>query len=417
MKIELCCVLLLMLSSHASLLAGSPPFCYNYTANQSVHKISLCLTAGRSNSSLQQALGVITAGSIDDDSISLLFCSPNSVVNKYFALVNLRIPSSDDGRIAVEDIERSCDVVISAGDSSVSFYNAFHQAESSPLVLAYPLINRNIFLEWSDVVSWRHWMTKRGFGNYITKQVDLQKNATYPLVLREALSERSGGGGAHVIKTAEELREKVRFFREKRIAFLAEELLRGGDSSMGHALHGAFYVTAYEGRVLNLQGFVLAEERSSNSNSSSTISSSVVSMHRIKFDLEAAHLVSRITKRARYTGVYCAYYKLNDLHQIVFVQFSALMCPLLRRRSDCFLEAYLPLTFAIHKHLRIVQGRSPSPRLSAIIARSDTWFLNRSLSDLSHSFLMHSKASLDMHAPLPTMSDLVLKAVGFAEVR
>lgn len=406
MKIELCCVLL-VLSSQVSLLAESSPFCYNYTANQSVHKIDLCLTAGRSNSSQLKASG-IPDRSIDDGSSSpYFFCSPNSAVNKYFSLVNLRIPS-DDGRIAVEDIERSCDVVISAGDNSVSFYNAFHKDESSPFVLAYPLINRNIFLDWSDLVAWRHWMTKKGFGKYITKQVDLQ-NPTYPLVLREALSE--SGRGAHVINTPEELRQKVRLLRERGIAFLAEELL--GDSSMGRTQHGAFYVTAYEGRVLNLQGYVLAEE----SNSSTSAPEGISTAHRIKFDLEVANLVSRITKRARYTGVYCAYYKLNDQHQIVFVQFSALMCPLLRRRDDCFLEAYLPLTFAIHKHLRIAQEKSPSPRLSAIIARTDAWFLNRTLSDLSHGFQMHSKASLDMHAPLPTLSDLVLKAVGFAEVR
>lgn len=408
MKIELCCLLLLLLlSSQVSLLAESPPICYNYTANQSIHKIGLCLTAGRSNSSQQHALGVITDRSIDDISNSPLFCSPNSAVNKYFTLVSLRIPSEDG---SLEDIERSCDVVISAGDSSVSFYNAFHKAESSPLVLAYPLINRNIFLEWSDVVAWRLWMTKRGFSNYITKQVDLQ-NPTYPLVLREALSE-IGRGQVHVIKTPEELMEKVQFFRERRVAFLAEELL--GDS-MGHAQHGAFYVTAYEGRVLNLQGYVLAEENNSSTSAPEGGVSSV--HHRIKFELEVTNLISRITKRARYTGVYCAYYKLNDQHQIVFVQFSALMCPLLRRRSDCFLEAYLPLTFAIHRHLRIAQGKSPSPRLSAIIARSDAWFRNKTLSDLSHGFQMHSKASLDMHAPLPTVSDLVLKAVGFAEVR
>jgi len=399
MKIETCWVLLL-LSSQVSLLAGSNPACYNFTANQSVDKIGLCLTAGRWNASRQQQLTVGVTGAIDD--IRSLFCSPSRTVNHYFALVNLRIPSDDD-RIAVDDIERSCDVVISSGDG-ISLYNAFHKAENIPLVLAYPLINRNIFLEWSDLEVWRHWMTKSGFGNYITKQVDLQ-NPTYPLVIREAASE--SGRGAHVIKTPKELWEKVGFFRERRIAFLVEELLTG----MGHT-HGAFYVTAYEGRILNLQGYLQVGE-----SNSSTSAPGGVTVHRIKFELEVANLMSRITKRARFTGVYCADYQMNDQHQIVFVQFSTTICPLLMRRSEYFLEAYLPLSFAIHKHLRIAHGKNPSPRLSAIIARSDVWFNNRSLSDLSHGFQIHSKASLDMHSPLPTVSDFVLKEVGFAEVQ
>jgi len=214
---------------------------YEYPEKNDPSKIRLCVS-NRWIPWLNTSIGMIHEN-------TTIFCQKRSLVHDYFTLVQLSIPSL--GEVHTSIIEESCDMVISV-TSGLFFHATYNNSatKSLPLVLAYPFLNADILLVWSNKLRWRQWMMDNGFGKYIARHVDLSSPTAYPFIMKEGLSENSQG--VSVIQNDAELKAKLEYFKEKKITnYYGEEALTG----MGRA-QGIFYISAFQGKVLNIQCYV-----------------------------------------------------------------------------------------------------------------------------------------------------------------
>jgi len=338
-----------------------------------------------------------------------IFCDSTSLVHSYFSLVKLAIPYY--GAIQTSIIEESCDMVISV-TNGIYFHQTYNGISNLPLVLAYPSQNSDILVTWSNKAQWKQWMIDNGFANYVAKPVDLSNPAAYPFIMKEGLSENSEG--VSVIQDAAQLQTKLTYFHEKKITnYYGEEALTG----MGRA-QGIFYVSAFQGKVLNIQCYVYIIRRDEIDMQNFTQSIFIAGrppklasvkghIHRVKYELSISTVLRKITKRGMYTGVFCAEFKMNRFKQIVFMEFNARICFKLTQQDTYFIEAYLPLAFSLQKHIRTIKPYTK--RLYNIVRGSHTWYNNKTLSDTAKGFHLQSSESIEGYSKLPTLSEKLLE--------
>jgi len=296
--------------------------------------------------------------------------------------------------------------------NGLTFYDTFHSIKNKPLVLAYPSNNSDILLTWSDKLQWKDWMIRNKFGPYVAKPIDLAA-PTFPFILKETVSE--GSKGVFVVKDQQELQSKLAYFKDNNISrYFGEEALTG----MGNT-QGIFYVSAFEGKVLSLQCYVfiirprdIAKQNFSNSIfiAGRPLNKPPVFgyINRVKYDLGVSNTIRKITRKSIFSGVYCAEFKMNRFHQIIFLEFNARICAMLTKKDAYFVEAYLPLAFAIHRRIRSI--KSPSPGILHMIERSRGWYQNQTLQDLARNSHLHSRGSFQLHAQLKTISEIILRS-------
>ena len=281
-----------------------------------------------------------------------------------------------------------------------------------PLVLTYPSLHSDILIIWSNKMRWKQWMIDNGFGMYVAKAIDLKK-PTYPFIMKEGLSENSEG--VSVVQNITQLQSKLKYFKDSNITnYYGEEPLTG----MGNA-QGLFYVSAFEGKVLNIQCYVYLIlksdiERQSYNNSlfiaGKPLDTSPVRGHiyRVRNDQVVSEVLRKITKKSLYTGVYCAEFKMNSLRQIVFMEFNARICFKLTQTDTYFIEAYLPLAFSLHRHIRNIKPQTL--RMVNIKKESKVWYQNKTMQSQARSYHLHSNTSIDMSLTLPTISQLLINS-------
>jgi len=338
-----------------------------------------------------------------------IFCKKNSLVHNYFTLVQLSIPSL--GEVHTSIIEESCDMVISV-TSGLFFHATYNNSATKnlPLVLAYPFLNPDILVVWSNKLQWRQWMMDNGFGKYIARHVDLSSPGMYPFIMKEGLSENSQG--VSVIQNAAQLQAKLEYFKEKKITnYYGEEALTG----MGRA-QGIFYISAFQGKVLNIQCYVYlvkqAEIAKQNFTQSIFIAGQPINLQpvrgnvfRVNNDFELSIVLSKIAKRGMYTGVFCAEFKMNRFKQIVFLEFNARICYKLTQKDKYFIEAYLPLAFSLQKHIRTIKPYTR--RLYKIVSGSHRWYSNKTLHSIAKRYHLHSPDSEDAYFQLPSIAEVI----------
>jgi len=341
-----------------------------------------------------------------------IFCNKNSLVHQYFSLVKLTIPSSQ-GAPDVDLIEQSCDMVISV-TSGIYFHETYNASTTLPLVLVYPSHYPDILLLWSDKIRWKHWMIENGFGNYIAKPVDINK-PTYPFILKEGLSENSQG--VSVIEVPSQLQLKLKYFKDNNITnYYGEEALIGMGSGQG-----IFYVSAYHGKVLNIQTYVYLITQSSITQQNlppsifiagrshdKTTTSLQGSVYRIKNDITIINLIKKITKKGMYSGIFCAEFKMNTFRHIIFIEFNARICYKLTQVYAYFIESYLPLAYAVHRHIRS-SSTGHSRRVNRLISSSNQWYHNKAMRELADSYMIQSTDSIAFHAKLPSLSEVLAR--------
>ena len=202
--------------------------------------------------------------------------------------------------------------------NGIYFHHTYNKtiARKLPLVLAYPSSNPNILVIWSNKMRWKQWMIENGFGMYVSKAVDLKK-PSYPFVLKEGLSENSEG--VSIVQDVGQLESKLRYFKNNNITnYYGEEPLTGMNNSQG-----IFYVSAFQGKVLNIQCYVylilkhdIEKQKYNNSlfiaGKSKHFPPVRGHIHRVKNDQVVAEVLRKITKKSLYTGVYCAEFKMNS---------------------------------------------------------------------------------------------------------
>jgi len=344
------------------------PCIYNYPSRPDPKKIRLCVSSRHVN-----WLNKTVKGMIHEK--TTIFCNPKSTVTNYFTLINLTIPSSGN-IIDISRIEDSCDLLISVSSGRFT-YDSYYKLKDLPLVAAIPTYI-DILLIWSDKMRWKKWMIVNGFGNYVSKAINLS-NATYPFVMKEGLSENSQG--VSIIENPVALQEKLIYFKENKITnFYGEEALTG----MGRA-QGIFYISAFQGKVLNLQCYLMIGHREDieeqNFPQSIFIAGRPKDMpyirgypERIDYSsLNISSVLADITLKGRYTGIYCAEFKMNGKKEVIFMEFNARICYRLTQDSNHFNEAYLPLARAVHGHIRSMKVNH---RISKIIEKSYNWYHN-----------------------------------------
>ena len=381
---------------------------YKYAVKSDPAKIRLCVSSRYVPWRNETVRGMIHEN-------TEVFCSKSSQVNKYFSLVNLTIPGVHK-RIHVSLIERSCDMLISVTNGRFT-HETYNQTKDFPLVLAIPTNNTEILVIWSDKMRWKQWMISNGFGKYVAKPVDLKRPLQYPFILKEGLSENSQG--VTVVENATQLQAKLAHFKAKSITnYYGEEALTG----MGKA-QGIFYVSAFQGKVLSIQCYLQIAMKSTiqKQNFSNHIflagrppDKDPVrgTVHRVTYDDETSNIIHHITHRGHYTGIYCAEFKMNQHRQIIFMEFNARICYFVTQKDEYFLEAYLPLAFAMHRSIRSMTAnrRSHSDRISMIVSNSKQWYHNQTLVSLARNYHLHSPASKSLHAELPSMWEMLVKS-------
>ena len=341
---------------------------YNHPHRPDPNKIRLCVSSRHVNWINKTVKGMIHEK-------TTIFCSPKSVVTNYFTLINLTIPSSGN-IIDISMIEDSCDLLISVSSGRFT-YDSYHKLKDLPLVAAIPTYI-DILLIWSDKMRWKQWMIDNGFGHYVSNSIDLN-NATYPFVMKEGLSENSQG--VSIIENSIALQEKLIYFKENKITnYYGEEALTG----MGRA-QGIFYISAFEGKVLNIQCYLMLGHREDiveqNFPQSIFIAGKPKDMpfirgypERIDYStLNISSVLADITLKGKYTGIYCAEFKMNTKKEVIFMEFNARICYRLTQDSHHFNEAYLPLARAVQRHIRSLKVNH---RSSKIIEKSYHWYHN-----------------------------------------
>ena len=384
---------------------------YKYLAKRDPSKIRLCVSSRYVPWKNETVRGMIHEN-------TTVFCSRKSQVNKYFSLSDLRIPGAYK-RIQVSLIEKSCDMVISVTNGRFT-HEAYNKTKDFPLVLAVPN-NTDILLTWSDKMKWKKWMISNGFGKYVPKSVNFERNPSFPFIMKEGLSENTQG--VSVIQNDAELKAKLKYFKEKKITnYYGEEALTG----MGRA-QGIFYISAFQGKVLsiqcNLQVGIKSEIHKQNFSNNIFLAGRPPKkppirgfVNRVAYDDEISNTIHRITYQAQYTGVYCAEFKMNNLRQIVFMEFNARICFQITQQDQYFLEAYLPLAFAIHQHIRTMKTKSKalSDRISSIVLSTKQWYNDQTLQNITHGYQLHSPGSRNLHSKLlPTMWEMMDKSGAF----
>jgi len=343
-----------------------------------------------------------------------VFCSKSSLVNNYFSLSDLQIPG-DYNRIHVSLIEKSCDLLISVTNGRFT-HDAYNQTKDFPLVLAIPN-NTDILLTWSDKTKWKQWMISNGFGNYVSKSVDFDHSPVFPFIMKEGLSENSQG--VSVIQDASELQSKLAYFKQKKITnYYGEEALTG----MGRA-QGIFYISAFQGKVLSIQCHlqvgIKSEIQKQNFSNNIFLAGKPPNkepirgtIHRVTYDDEITNVIHRITHKGQYTGVFCAEFKMNNRRQIIFMEFNARICYLITQVDTYFLEAYLPLAFAMHRNIRTMTAKrqAHSDRISSIVSNSKQWYNNETLQNAARNYHLHSPGSRSLHSQLPSMWEMLVKS-------
>ena len=373
---------------------------YKYPDKHDPSKIRLCVSS-RWVPWLNKTIGMVDAN-------TTIFCNPFSLVHNYFTLVNLSIPSYN-GIVETEIIERKCDLVISV-TNGVYFHETYNRSTILlPYILTYPSSNSEILLIWSNKMRWKQWMIENGFGKYVAKAIDLF-TPTYPFILKEGLSENSEG--VTVIQNSIELQSKLNYFKDNNIShYYGEEPLTGMNNSQG-----IFYVSAFRGKVMNIQCYVYLilkdDIQKQNYNNSLFIAGKPNNTHhvkghifRVKNDVEIAFALRRITKRGMYSGVFCAEFKMNRLQQIIFLEFNARICFKLTQKDEYFVEAYLPLAFSLHRHIRNI--KPSNYRLYNIKKNSRLWYQNNSLQSKTRDYHLHSNNSIENHYSLPSIAQLL----------
>jgi len=376
---------------------------YRYPEKYDPARIRLCVS-NRWVPWLNTSIGMIHEN-------TTIFCESTSLVHNYFSLVKLAIPYY--GEIQTSIIEESCDLVISV-TNGIYFHQTYNGTTSNllPLVLAYPSQNPDILVFWSNKLQWRQWMISNGFGNYVARSVNLSSPAAYPFIMKEGLSENSLG--VSVIQNAAQLQAKLEYFNESRITnYYGEEALTG----MGRA-QGIFYISAFQGKVLNIQCYVYLIRRNEidlqNFTQSIFIAGSPPKLasvrggiHRVKYELSISTVLRKIAKMGMYTGVFCAEFKMNRFKQIVFMEFNARICYKLTQKDTYFIEAYLPLAFSVQKHIRTIKPYTR--RLYKIVSGSHQWYGNKTMSAVARGFHLQSSESIEAYSRLPTLTEKLLE--------
>ena len=373
---------------------------YQYTTEPDLKKIKLCVSSRHVSWKNDTVAGMIHER-------TKIFCSETSIVNDYFTLVNLTIPLKGN-IIDAKVIESSCDLVISV-TSGLFTYESYHKVAIRPLVAAIPP-NIDILLVWSDKMLWKQWMINHGFERYIAKSIDLN-NATYPFVLKEGLSENSQG--VTIIQNPIELQNKLKYFQVKKITnYYGEEALTG----MGRA-QGIFYISAFEGHVLNIQCYLMVGHRQDIARQNFTSMVFIAGKpkgvpvirgypERIDYsDLNIDSVLSDITWKGRYTGIYCAEFKMNAKREVIFMEFNARICFRLTQEQHYFIEAYLPLARAIQRHIRSLDTEI---RVSKIIEKSYNWYYSEELKVVEDKYRSTSPVAIKSIANLRNFSSFDL---------
>lgn len=371
---------------------------YKYPVKLDPLKIKLCVSSRWVEWEQKTVQGMIHRG-------TKIFCSKTSLVNDFFILMNLTIPAHGN-LVDVKLIEDKCDILISttSGRFTYELYNRTKVIDR-PLVAAIPS-NIDILLIWSDKMLWKQWMIDKGFEKHVAKSIDLN-NATYPFVMKEGLSENSQG--VNIIQNPMELQAKLKYFQEKKVTnYYGEEALTG----MGRA-QGIFYISAFEGRVLNIQCFLLIglKEDIVRQNFTDALfiagrpkNLTTVKGHsqRINYaELNITSVLHKIAYRGHYTGIFCAEFKMNKDKTVIFMEFNARICFSLTQVDKYFLEAYLPLAYSIQQKIRMVKR---TPRTEKLINKSQSWFFHKDRRNKARGYFGISRKATRNVERLPKFS-------------
>jgi len=226
--------------------------------------------------------------------------------------------------------------------------------------------------------------------------------------MKEGLSENSQG--VSIIQNPMELQAKLKYFREKKVTnYYGEEALTG----MGRA-QGIFYISAFEGKVMNIQCYLLLGFKEDIARQNFVDSLFIAGrpknlptvkgyMERINYsELNITSVLHKITNKGGYTGIYCAEFKMNKEKRVIFMEFNARVCFSLTQIDKYFLESYLPLVYSLQQKIRMLKPRSP--RIEKIINKSQSWFFDKDRRTAARSYIGISRKATRISDSLPKFS-------------
>ena len=118
-------------------------------------------------------------------------------------------------------------------------------------------------------------------------------------------------------------------------------------------------------------------------------------------ELNITNVLHKIAYRGRYTGIFCAEFKMNKDKTVIFMEFNARICFSLTQVDKYFLEAYLPLTYSIQQKIRMLQR---TPRIEKIINKSQSWFFYKDRRNKARGYLGISRKATRNGERLPKFS-------------
>jgi len=121
-------------------------------------------------------------------------------------------------------------------------------------------------------------------------------------------------------------------------------------------------------------------------------------------------LVHRVTKRGSFTGVFSLEFKMDLNKQLVFFSCSAGTSVLTTLFDSCFIEAYLPLAFAVQRRIRSIVpvDSEEQQRVDHSVQNSKLWFTNKTMSGMVKGYRVTSVEAMERNAALPSIRDIVL---------